>query len=68
MATKTVKEISESTGISRFTVHSAATDGPLKGVSRQSGRTWLIDTESKEYKEWLRKHDEQPRVKGRAAK
>lgn len=64
MTTKTVREISLETGISRFTINSAASKGPLKAAASQSGSTWLIDVDHEAYKEWLRKHDEQPRVKG----
>lgn len=64
MSTKTISEIRAVTGIAERTIRYAATDGPLSAVSRQSGRTWLIDDESEVYKEWLCKHWKQPRVKG----
>ncbi|HEU0004037.1 MAG TPA: hypothetical protein VFQ36_24240 [Ktedonobacteraceae bacterium] len=57
---KTIKEISEATGISRFTLFSAAKAGLFP--SKRSGATVLIDTESPVYQGYLYAHFAQPRV------
>jgi excisionase family DNA binding protein len=60
---KTIREVSEATGISRFTLQQAAKAGRIPAY--QSGSTWIIKTETKEYQDWLSAYWLQPRVKGR---
>lgn len=57
---KTIKEISEATGISRFTLFSAAKAGLF--AFKRSGATLLIDTESPAYQAWLQQHFSQTRA------
>ena len=60
---KSIREVSEATGISRFTLQQVAKKGTIP--ARQThGEIWLIDTESQKFKEWLEAHWHQPRVKG----
>ena len=65
MATKTIAEIVAATGVSRFTVHSAVTNGMLQAVSRQSGKTWIINTDTEEYRAWLRRPEQAQKGKGK---
>lgn len=63
MAEQTIREVSEATGISRFTLQQVAKKGTIP--AHQSGATWLIDTESETFQKWLEAHWQQPRVKGK---
>jgi len=62
MTEQTIREVSEATGISRFTLQQVASKGTVP--ARQAGSIWLIDTESETFKAWLNAHWEQSRVKG----
>ena len=62
MTEQTIREVSKVTGISRFTLQQVAKRGKIP--ARQSGATWLSDTESKKLQEWLKAHWQQSRVKG----
>jgi excisionase family DNA binding protein len=64
MAEQTIREVSEATGISRFTLQQVAKKGVIP--ARQSGATWLIDTESQVFRDWEKAHWLQPRVRGKA--
>jgi excisionase family DNA binding protein len=59
---QTIREVSEATGVSRFTLQQVAKRGIIP--ARQSGSTWLIDTDSEQFKKWLEAHWQQSRVKG----
>jgi excisionase family DNA binding protein len=59
---KTIREVCDETGISRFTLQQVAKKGVVP--AKQSGSTWLIDTDSAGFKQWLEAHWQQPRVKG----
>ncbi len=48
---KTIKELSVEHGIDRSTLLKAAKQGRIP--ARQSGKTWLIDNESPDFKFWL---------------
>lgn len=61
---KTIREVSETTGISRFTLAQVAREGRFKCAARQSGTIWLVDIEHEDFKQWLKDHWQQPRVKG----
>lgn len=65
MSAKTIAEIVAATGVSRYTIHSAAANGLLKAASRQSGRTWLIDDEHPDYKEWLHRPEQTQKGRGK---
>jgi hypothetical protein len=65
---QTIKEVSEATGISRFTLAQVAKKNRLGGAARQSGTIWLIDTEHADFKTWLDAHWQQSRVKGKKTK
>lgn len=60
---RTIKEVSEATGISRFTLQQVAKNGTIPASF--VGRLWYIDDESEKFKSWLNAHQYQPRVKGR---
>lgn len=62
---KTIKEVSEATGISRFTLAQVAREGRFHGAAHQSGKTWLVNMEHEDYKKWHEAYQQQPRVKGR---
>jgi hypothetical protein len=61
----TVSEIRDVFGIAERTTRSAATGGPLKGVSRQSGKTWLINVDTPECQAWLSRPEQTRRGKGK---
>lgn len=65
MMEQTVKEISEATGISRFTLAQVAKRGDFKEAVRLLGHTYVIETEHPQFKQWLERHWQQPRVKGK---
>jgi hypothetical protein len=65
---QTIKATSLLTGISRTTILKACKKGPLKGCSYQSGETWLIDTRSEQFEQWLSAHPTQRRVRGERAR
>lgn len=62
---KTIKEVSEATGISRFTLAQVAREGRFYKAAHQSGKTWLVNMEHEDYKKWYEIYLQQPRVKGR---
>jgi hypothetical protein len=62
---KTIREVSEATGISRFTLQQVAKHGVFGEAAKQSGSTWLLNTEHELFKKWEAAHWQQPRVKGR---
>jgi hypothetical protein len=68
MKEKTIREISDEAHISRFTLAQVAREGRFGNAARQSGVTWLIDTEAEQFKQWLKAHWQQPRVKKRKKK
>jgi len=68
MAYRTIREVSERSKISRFTLAHAAKLNLLKEAAHQSGTVWLIDDEHDAFRAWLAAHPEQARVKGRKAK
>jgi len=63
MKEQSIREVSEATGISRFTLQQVAKKGTIP-ARRTHGEIWLIDTESETFKSWLEAHWQQPRVKG----
>lgn len=66
---KTIRELSEQTGINRFTFSQAARQGRLgnasRGVQESRGLVYLIDDEHPDYQRWLVEHEAHPRVKGK---
>lgn len=56
------------TEISRTTILKACQKGPLKACSYESGDTWLIDTTSAPFQQWLAARPTQRRVKGQIMK
>jgi hypothetical protein len=65
MNRRTIKEVSDTTGIARFTLSQAARQGRLGGAAKQEGRNWIVDVEHADYKAWLTAHAYQPRVRGK---
>lgn len=59
---KTIREISDATGLSRITLQQSAKRGAFP--ARQAGKIWMIDILSSEFKAWLEDHHNQPRVVG----
>lgn len=60
---KTIREVAEEYGLSRFTLQQVAAKGRFP--ARQSGNVWLINTKTEQFVAWLEAHQYQPRVKGR---
>lgn len=63
---KTIKQVSEATGVSPFTLQQVARKGRIP--AEQIAYTWFIDDETEGFKQWLEDHWKQPRVKGRMKK
>lgn len=63
MSEKTIRQVVEEYGLSRFTLQQVADRGDI--TARQSGSIWLLDMETEKSKLWLAAHWNQPRVKGK---
>lgn len=63
---KSIQEVSEATGISRFTLSQAARKGRLGAsiIKTENGKAYRVDPEHEDFKHWLLEHELQPRVKG----
>jgi len=57
---KTVKELSVEHGIDRSTLLKAAKQGRIP--ARQSGKTWIVDEESTDFKWWLTSRKRKPQA------
>ena len=61
---QTVRAVQDATGINRSTILQALGKGAFGEAAYRSGDTWLIDTEHDDFKQWLKAHWGQSRVKG----
>jgi Neuraminidase (sialidase) len=67
---KAVAEVSQEFGVSRYTLQQVAKDGK-KVTAHRSGKVWLIDVDSPDFKAWLEVHRQRAypsQRKSRAAK
>lgn len=63
---KTIKQVSEKTGVSLSTLQRVAREGRIP--AQQIAYTWFVDDDAEGFKTWLEDHWKQPRVKGRLKK
>lgn len=65
---QTATAISAVSGINRTTITRACVGGKLGKAAYRSMDTWLIDTEHKDFQNWLEVYEQQSRVKGERKK